>query len=347
MSSPGLIKINDPKGTAYKLEEYFYVFSSDFGSIFELFVPVALPLAILLSVLEVALGIGLLLKYRPALVSHILLYLILFFTFLTFYSAAFDKVTDCGCFGDLLKLTPWQSFFKDVVLTILIVLLFRGRSEGQTSPPRFFPDDQLAITGVVVLVCLSVFSVRYLPFLDFSPYAVGNNLGELMEPSKPLIYTYIMEKDGKRVELDKYPQGDEFKFIEMKLLNPEDQPKITDLSIWNEQGDFTQELFEGEKLLFIVSSVETANKRGSRKLGNLLKGHNASAKVWTLTASPQSQYRSFGKEAGWDHPFYYADATVLKTMIRSNPGVMLLRDGIVEGKWSSHSLSDIPKPDEQ
>ena len=112
----GLIKINDPVGTQIKLEEYFGVFSSDFTSLFELLVPFALLISIVLCTLEIIIGIALLMNYKMKITRVILLSLILFFTFLTFYSAYFNKVTDCGCFGDAIKLTPWESFTKDIIL---------------------------------------------------------------------------------------------------------------------------------------------------------------------------------------------------------------------------------------
>jgi uncharacterized membrane protein YphA (DoxX/SURF4 family) len=133
----GLIKINDPVGTQIKLEEYFEVFTQDFGPFFHFFVPYALPIAVAMCVLEVVLGVALWVGFRPRLTRWSLLALIVFFTFLTFYSAYFNKVTDCGCFGDAIKLTPWQSFGKDVVLTGLILGLMAlapARASERTRP---------------------------------------------------------------------------------------------------------------------------------------------------------------------------------------------------------------------
>ena len=120
----GLIKLNDPIGTAIKLEEYFQVFAQDIAPFFEVFEPAALFLAVFLSVLEVVLGVAVLFAYRMTITSITLIFLIVFFTGLTFYSAYFNKVTDCGCFGDAIKLTPWQSFYKDVILLFLIGIIF-------------------------------------------------------------------------------------------------------------------------------------------------------------------------------------------------------------------------------
>ena len=129
----GIIKVNDPVGTAIKLEEYFQVFASDIAPFFEWFVPAALVLSVVLSVLEVVLGTALVIGYRMKLTAWILLAIIVFFTFLTFYSAYFNKVTDCGCFGDAIKLTPWQSFYKDIILLILIAVIFWKRNTCKTN----------------------------------------------------------------------------------------------------------------------------------------------------------------------------------------------------------------------
>ena len=118
----GLIKVNDPVGTAIKLEEYFNVFSTDFASFFAVFEPYALFFSVFLVVLEVVLGVAVLINYRMSVTIWVLLLIILFFSFLTFYSAYFNKVTDCGCFGDAIKLTPWQSFSKDMILLVLILI---------------------------------------------------------------------------------------------------------------------------------------------------------------------------------------------------------------------------------
>src|SRR5258706_14959479 len=120
----GLIKVNDPVGTQIKMEEYFEVFAQDFGSFFHVFIPWSLEIGMVMIVLEIAFGVAILLFYRMPLTTWVLLGLMIFFTFLTFYSAYFNKVTDCGCFGDAIKLTPWQSFTKDVVLMVFVIHLF-------------------------------------------------------------------------------------------------------------------------------------------------------------------------------------------------------------------------------
>src|SRR6186713_369168 len=129
----GLIKLNDPIGTEIKLEEYFEVFGVDFGSFFLVFKPYAMEIGMILIVLEIALGVAVLINYKMAMTTKVLLALIIFFTFLTFYSAYFDKVTDCGCFGDFIKLTPWTSFIKDVILMVFVLHLFWYRKRYQAA----------------------------------------------------------------------------------------------------------------------------------------------------------------------------------------------------------------------
>ena len=165
----GLIKLNDPVGTSIKLHEYFDVFATDIAGFFKIFVPYALPIAVFLVVLEVILGIAVLLKYRMNLTSWILLLLILFFTFLTFYSAYFNKVTDCGCFGDAIKLTPWESFTKDVILVVFIAILFIYR---KTFKPLLHQKKANIIVGslTVVSIYIAIHAINHLPFIDFRTY---------------------------------------------------------------------------------------------------------------------------------------------------------------------------------
>lgn len=327
----GAIKVNDPIGTAIKLEEYFEVFAYDIAPFFEWFVPAALFLSVFLSVLEIVLGIALLIGYRINLTSWILLLMIVFFTFLTFYSAYFNKVTDCGCFGDAIKLTPWQSFYKDIILLILIVFIFLFRKKI----PAFLSEKVGMMTvaaSTLVFVFVAITAIRHLPFIDFRTYAIGNNLPELMQPSGELEYAYIMEKDGKEYSFPSYPTDNSYKFVSLDVLNPEVQPKITDLSVWNDDGEFTEELLSGKKLVAIMYNTDktsTNNLEDMKALLTAVKG----VEPWILTASGHDQFEGFRHEHQISTPYFFADATVLKTMVRSNPGFMLLENGIVLGKW--------------
>ena len=171
----GLIKINDPVGTAIKLEEYFEVFSTDIAPFFSSLKPAALFLSIFLSALEIVLGVALLVRWKLKEVLWLLLAMIVFFTFLTFYSAYFNKVTDCGCFGDAIKLTPWESFTKDIVLLVMIVVLLMTQRYLQ---PFISQQAGATLTALTALLSVGIgwYAYENLPYIDFRAYKIGNNI---------------------------------------------------------------------------------------------------------------------------------------------------------------------------
>jgi len=338
----GLVKVNDPQGTAIKLEEYFDVFASEFASFFHYLVPYSLTFSVIFVVLEVVLGVALLLKYRMRITAWFLLLLIIFFTFLTFYSAAFNKVTDCGCFGDAIPLDPWESFGKDVILLILVIYILIRLPKYGSLLPKMAGDITMAVVTLVNFG-LAMYAIEHLPFIDFRYYRIGANIPQLMQNSAPLQYRYIMEKDGEVVEMDQYPQDTTYKFRDMILLNPEDQPKITDYNIWNEAGDYTEASFTGTKLLIVIPDVNHARINtipGINALTDQLRGE---LDIWVITSNDESTYENFRHEYQVPLPYYYVDGTVAKAIIRANPGLVLLKDGTVLGKWHNN---DIPTADE-
>ena len=194
----GLVKLNDPVGTAIKMEEYFEVFASDTGfhTFFLFFASIALPIATFFCIAEVVLGIALLLGYRMRQTMWAMLALILFFTFLTFYSAQFNKVTDCGCFGDFIKLKPWTSFWKDICLLVPVVLLFAQRRHIKPAIPE--PAGSLGVlVSTAICTFAGLYAIDHLPFIDWRPYHVGASIPANMKPSAPLKYGYIMERNGQ------------------------------------------------------------------------------------------------------------------------------------------------------
>jgi len=341
----GIIKVNDPVGTQIKLTEYFEVFASDIAPFFEWFVPAALFLSVFLSVLEVVLGVALIIGYRMRATVWILLTMIVFFTFLTFYSAYFNKVTDCGCFGDAIKLTPWQSFYKDIILLILIAVIFW---QQDTYQPLFrnwlkgYFGEVKVIGAAVFMTGCAIYAINHLPFIDFRAYKVGNHLPTLMKNSAPIKYIYVMEKDGEQFEFENFPTEEGYEYIESKLVNPEALAKITDLNVWQGDNDYTEELIKGTKLLLIFHQTEKTSTKRIDRIRNLTY-QNPNYETWILTSSAYETFEAFRHKNQLGVPFFFADATVLKTMVRSNPGVLLLRDGKVLGKWH---YNDTPLSDE-
>ena len=347
----GLIKINDPVGTQIKLEEYFEVFSADFTPLFEHLVPLALILSVILCTLEIVIGLALLMNYKIKITSVVLLSLILFFTFLTFYSAYFNKVTDCGCFGDAIKLSPWESFTKDIMLLFfsLIIFILSRKLKNQIGffYTKIFDNttfrDSLIIFTFIICLLTSFYAINFLPFIDFRAYKIGNDINKEMLPSEDLVYSYVMEKNGKEYVFGIYPEDQSYTFKELKLLNPEAQPKITDYSVWDDEKDFTAESLKGNKLMIIIHDVSKIDKSIIPKIVKLEKLVSFWIEVIIVTSSGPNSVNKFKDDYNLDIKTTFADATVLKTIVRSNPGFFLLRHGIVKGKWHYNKF---PNPEE-
>ncbi|PZX55655.1 BT_3928 family protein [Algoriphagus chordae] len=338
----GLIKVNDPVGTAIKLEEYFDVFSNDIAGFFYYFKPIALELGVFLVVLEVVLGIMLILGVKSRFTVWALSLMILFFTFLTFYSAYFNKVTDCGCFGDAIKLTPWESFYKDLILLVLISILFLFQMDLPKTSPNWAKG--LTLVALVMSLVLAVLAIRNLPFIDFRAYKVGVNIPRNMQPSSPLLYSYVMKKDGELQTFDQYPADESLEFVEMNLKNPDALPKISDFAVWNADGDYSEEIFTGNKLLILVSSMAKMSDSNLDRIDQLVQSLTGSpVQPVFVAAASEEEIRNFIKSRGWDILSLQADATVVKTMIRSNPGILVLKVGTVLGKYHHNNT---PEPGE-
>lgn len=355
----GLIKLNDPVGTQIKLEEYFEVFATDtslnlaaLSGLWEFLVPYSLSIAIFLSALEVVLGANLLLLYKTRLTTWLLFLTIVFFTFLTFYSAYFDKVTDCGCFGDAIKLTPWQSFSKDVLLLVLILILLFQKDAFAYTKTNWLKFG-VSSTATLASFGLAVYAVNYLPPIDFRAYHVGANIPKYMQPAEELKYgkdkyTYTNLKTGEDESFEiwdnKYSDTTTYKYksFEKPLLNPEALPKITDFNVSNAEGEeLTAQVFEGEKLLIIIPDVKYINTNSIGAIDQLSRAlEKTKVKTWVLTASDYQSYDAFRTEFQFSPPYYFVDKTVLKTMIRSNPGLIYLKEGTVIKKWHFNTTPD-------
>lgn len=331
----GFIKLNDPIGTKIKMEEYFEVFAKDFGSFFEIFVPWALEIAMIMIVLEVVLGVAVLLLYRMNITAWILLLLMVFFTFLTGYSAILNKVTDCGCFGDFIKLTPWQSFWKDIFLMFFVVHLFWYR-KNYIPVLRSREGHSAIIASTVVATWIGIHAINHLPYFDWRAYKVGANIPKNMQPPVAAIGEYVFKKDGKEVKSEKYLAPDQgYEYVSYRILNEDEiKPKITDYAVTAPDGnDVTQATFQGSKLIIVMFDVNKASTKNIADVRSLLQGVEGKIEAYILTASAAETIEQFRHENQLAVPYYFADATVLKTIIRSNPGIALWKDGTVLGNW--------------
>jgi uncharacterized membrane protein YphA (DoxX/SURF4 family)/peroxiredoxin len=343
----GFIKLNDPLGFSYKLQEYF---SADVLNI-PFLEPYALIISVLVVILEVILGIFLLIGYKPKFTVWSLLGMIVFFTFLTFYSAYFDKVKDCGCFGDALKLTPWESFTKDVVLLVLILILFLGVKHIK---PIL---NKLGLTVVALLsfvACLgfAYYVLMHLPAIDFRAYKVGANIYEGMivpeDAPKPVQeFTWTFNVNGKEKEYvtnGSYPTVDgEYVGVETKIIEEGYDPPVKDFSIETEDDDYTEQFLKEEKLIMIVMyDLSTAEAEGVAKLKSFSdKAIKEGYVVIGLSASGSEEKQAFKAGNNLNFDFYLCDEKALKTIVRSSPGIVKLNEGTVMQKAHWNDIDDI------
>ena len=347
----GFIKLDDPIGFSYKLEEYF---SAEVLNL-PFFEPYVLGISVFVVVFEVVLGVFLLVGYKPKFTVWSLLGMIVFFTFLTFYAAYFDKVKDCGCFGDFLKLTPWQSFTKDVILLVLILVLFFGVRHIK---PVFskLGVTVVALLGFVVSLGFGYYVLMHLPLIDFRAYKVGNNILEEMSipenAKKPVIeYTWVFNVNGEEKEYvtnGAYPEVDgKYVSVSTKVIEEGYEPKILDFSIESDDEDLTSHFLEEEHLIMIVSyNLLTAEKEGLGKLKAISdEALENGYTVIGLTASGDDDKQYIKDTYHLNFNFYLCDEKVLKTIVRSNPGVLKLEKGTVIQKvhWNDLDQLKLPK----
>jgi uncharacterized membrane protein YphA (DoxX/SURF4 family) len=343
-----LIKLNDPIGFAFKLEEYFSepVLNLPFLE------PLALAIAVLMVILEVVLGVMLLVGFKRKLTIWSLLLMIVFFTFLTFYSAYFNKVTDCGCFGDALKLTPWESFTKDIVLVFFILIIFFNQKLIQ---PLFKPSVNLGIVVTSLLLCgfMGYWVLNHLPLKDFRAYKIGNNIQEGMAfpPDAAhaiieMVFVYNVNGENKEFtdkELMSVPPGAQFIERRDNVISTGFLPPIHDFTMEKDDFDHKDALLAEPKLMiFLTYNLEIADKDGLEKLERLnqealQKGY----KVIGMTASNQEEIAKVKAKYNFTFEYYFADAITLKTIERANPSIVILEKGTVTQKVHHNDIDKL------
>jgi uncharacterized membrane protein YphA (DoxX/SURF4 family) len=333
----GLVKAIDPLGSVYKFHDYFQAFGLEFLSWS------SLPLAILLFTAEFTSGFSVLTGLRQKTGIWVVMILMVIFTPLTFILALTNPVTDCGCFGDAIHLTNWQTFGKNVVLIAMVIILFTGRKK--TFRLFTISTEWILISSVIFLfIAFALGNLRYLPIIDFLPYKTSVRISDKMvipEGAAADEYetTFIYEKDGieKEFTLDNYPADDTtWKFVDQKsrLIKKGYQPPIHDFSIASRDGvDLTDRILshEGYTLLMISKQLHEAKEERLSEgfdLGRFCLSNGID--FYILTASVTTEIDNYYNGL----QFCSTDETTLKTMLRSNPGYMLLKDGIIQGKWS-------------
>ncbi|NCT08649.1 MAG: DoxX family protein [Flavobacteriia bacterium] len=299
----GFVKLVDPIGSQYKFEEYF----SESVLHIPFLIPYALQFSIFLIIAEIVLGVALLVGWKPKFTVKSLLFMVLFFLFLTGYSAYYDKVTDCGCFGDAIKLKPWETFYKDVVLTILIFFLSYKSKLISPFKSKIFPG-KVVFWSLVISSFITYYVLAHLPIIDFRPYAIGKNI----------------------------PQGMEY---------PEDGslPKVHDFMLEDAQNDLAPEILKMEKVLLVISyNLDKADFEAFSEIKKVAdeaikKGY----KVYGASASFSDVLQLTKKKFDLPFEFLFCDEITLKTMIRANPGVLILNKGTVVDKKNWNDIDDL------
>lgn len=359
----GFIKANDPIGFGYKLEEYFHVFHTDFLNDYATYI------AIVVCALEIILGIWLLLGIYKKLVAWGLLLLIIFFTFLTFYSAFFEVVTSCGCFGDAIPLTPWQSFGKDLVLLALILIIFVYRNQITPLIKDSTNRGLVAVVTAILSFGIGIYTFMYLPFIDFLPYKIGNNIPSLMvlpEGKEGDVYEQIYSmkniKTGETKTItdkiymsEKVWEDTDWEIVgepQSKLVKKGYQIPITDLLITDAEGnDHTQEIINNPyyNLIIVAKDLSKTNVEAIDKINKiatkLTEDYNLRIVLLTASSSEDSDFLS--DKLHLISEIFYADLIPLKSMIRANPGVLLLKSGTVIDKWHYNAIPDAKQIEDQ
>lgn len=343
----GLIKLNDPVGFSFKLGDYFApeVLNLPFLE------PYALVIAVLVVILEVLLGVMLIVGYAKKFTLWSLLLMIVFFTFLTFYSAYFNKVTDCGCFGDALKLTPWESFSKDVVLLVLILVLYKGSRYIQP----FFSKGVRSITVFISLILclwLGLHVLEHLPVIDFRAYKVGTNITKGMQTpadAPRAVYQYNWSFDVNGQQKTVINRGEDPKIdgtllgVETSVLQKGYEPPIHDFSIERDGTDYTTQMLEEEHLLVVIAyNLNVAQNDGFIAIKEatdtaLEKGYT----VIGISASSTPETEKLAAKYDLDFKFYFCDMTALKTIIRSNPSIIRLEKGTILQKLHFNDVDQL------
>ena len=343
----GLIKLNDPIGLSFKLEEYFSIGVLDIPFL----IPYALALVVFMVVVEVLLGVMLLLGFKVKFTLWGLMLMIIFFAFLTFYSAYFNKVTDCGCFGDAVKLAPWESFTKDIILLVLVVVLFLGIKHIKA----IFGRKVAGIGIAIVLVASALFAnyvLNHLPLVDFRPYKIGANIEKGMStPSNApkTIYKYkwrfkVAGKDLIIVTNGGYPTVDgEFIDVETTEIQKGYIPPIHDFSIEKNGEDMASIMLQEEKLVIIVAyDLAKSNYDYFDKIKDVTdKAVQKGYKVIGMSASKVELTTELIEKYNFNFEFYFNDETTLKTITRSNPSLLVLERGTIKQKLHYNDLNDI------
>jgi len=343
----GFVKAVDPMGSIIKIQEYFIAFNlqwlSSFSTIF----------AFILCCYEFPLGVAILLGSRGRLMSWLLLICMSFFTVLTFYLALKNPVNDCGCFGDAIKLTNWQTFYKNLIFMVFTLIIFFNRKKITTVFKKWGEWGSI-ITGTIIILFVSIYSYLYLPIIDFLPFKEGNDIIEkmTMPPDKKgdeyeTVLIYKNKKTGKLHEysLENIPMDENWEWQETqnKLIKKGYSPTIKDFIIYDKTGKEAGQEFlkqSGYKMVIVYHKLDEKEVLNQNKINELARkvAEDGIVKIWAITASSSEFIDQFIQNYKPLYNLYQADIVMLEMMIRSNPGILLIKDTKIIKKWPGRCI---------
>jgi len=346
----GFFKAIDPLGSTYKIQDYLLVLGLEWMH------DLALPVAILISTLEIVVALSIVIGFKLSLSAVGALLFMVFFTPFTLYVAIYEPVPHCGCFGDAIILPNWVTFYKNIVLLAAAILIFVKRKEFK---PLISKRTDWYLTGAATLatLLLSGYCLRNLPVIDFLPWKIGNHIPGQMVSQPEVANVFLIFEDsqtGEKAEFlaTEYPWDDpewaaRWKYIDQRkeVVSPYVPAPVAGFAIRDaDYNDLTEKYINNPGLQFLVVAHDlfTANTRAFvERISPLAQqaednGHS----LVVLTGSSFEAIEAFRHQHQTPYPFYQVDAVPLKTMIRSNPGLLLLKDGVVVGKWAHRNIPD-------
>lgn len=339
----GFVKAIDPLGSAYKFQDYFLAFETEW------MYPLALPLSVIMSGLELVIGVAILLGLATRVTAWGGLLFMAFFTPLTLYVAITDPVPDCGCFGDALVISNWETFCKNIFILAAAILVFLYRKKIR---PLWSEKKDWYLLGATSLavVGLSIYCLAYLPIIDFRPWKIGSDIREKLTPTEEVADIYLIFENQETGEVAEYPSANypwndpewtavwKYKDQRREIVQAFVEAPITNFLVEDEYGsDLTDFYLSHSDYLFMVIAhdLRTANLKAFKRTINPLaeEAEKAGHAFIVLTSAAFDDIEAFRHDHQTPYPFYQSDAIALKTIIRSNPGLLLLKDGIVINKW--------------
>ena len=349
----GFVKGIDPWGSAYKFTDYFHAMGMEWLTW------AAFPLGILLAFAEFAIGVGLLFNLFIKITSWLAFVFMAFFLPLTLWIAIKNPVTDCGCFGDALVISNWETFYKNIVLMAFAIIVIKYKKD-MNCILGYKIASVFGIATVVTYFVIVFYSYNHEPIFDFRPYKVGANIPESMkipEGAPKDIYENIFYYKNKTTgEVQKfteqnYPWQDTANWVyenmESKLIKAGYKPPIHDFTIQSRDGEDVKDFFLYDKnyvFILVAHNLEKSSRKPQEKINTLASWATENGLSFIcMTSSLTDQSDAFKEETGAPYEFFNCDEITLKTIIRSNPGLIVIKNGIVFEKWH---YNDIPTPEE-